>query len=125
MRYSEPSQTSKLKLFTKLVKDFQPLTTSVRAPSWMYDSVQNTPLHATFNFCQIHFYCKMLHLFSVKERTLLMVQSEVYLGYVSQSPELFSKENSIIDLRQGSKNTSDSSLHLLVQSQQYKHQNNV
>ena len=42
--YSEPCQASKMKLFVKIVHNFQSLTIVAKAPYWKFDKVLNTPL---------------------------------------------------------------------------------
>ena len=43
--YSEPCQASKMKLFVKIVNNFQQF--SQKAPSWIFDKVLNMPLLST------------------------------------------------------------------------------
>ena len=42
--YSELCQASKMKLFVKIVHNFQSLTIFAKAPYWKFDKVLNTPL---------------------------------------------------------------------------------
>ena len=42
--YSEPYQASKMKLFVKIVHNFQSLIIFTKAPYWKFDKVLNTSL---------------------------------------------------------------------------------
>ena len=43
IEFSEPYQTSKMKLLTNIIRDFQSLFLFQKIPSYMFDRVLNTP----------------------------------------------------------------------------------
>ena len=50
--YSEPSRTSNMELFAKIINSWKPWTISQKAPSYMFDWVLNKPLVYAQKFYQ-------------------------------------------------------------------------